>query len=416
MGSIYKRTGKSGVTWYISYYVEGEQHRERVGRQKDGITERMAKEALKSREGAVAQGRFDLAQSKTYPQFTKLMEQYLDYSKAHKKSYERDTTSVKHLQPFFGNKRINDISPWLIEKYKMKRKEELKSKHPEKEERDISFTSINRELSLLKHFFTMSIKWGKIDKNPVKGIKTFKERSIERYLEEDEMAVLIEACGKSKNRTLTPIVITALNTGMRLREVLYLRTVDLDFKNSIINIEDTKNGERGKVPMNDYLKGILQEHLKGHNFKYVFCDPLGKPYNEIRGAFKTALDTAGIKNFRFHDLRHTFASQLALKGVDLYTIQQLGRWKTLSMVTRYAHLSPQHRQNAVNKLSALFGNNHELSTNFEEATNGEEGRPRKCLILNGAGGGARTHTTLRPRDFESRASTSFTTPALEKIG
>ncbi len=113
---------------HISYYVNGRQYREKVGRKKDGITERMAKEALKSREGAITQGKFDIAQTKIYPFFSTLIEQYLEYSKAHKKSYERDTTSVKHLKPFFGNKRINDINSWLIEKYKMKRKEEIKAK------------------------------------------------------------------------------------------------------------------------------------------------------------------------------------------------------------------------------------------------------------------------------------------------
>ncbi len=209
----------------------------------------------------------------------------------------------------------------------------------------------------------MAIKWGKTDKNPVKGIKTFKERSIERYLEEDEIAVLLEAREKSRNRALKPIVITALNTGMRLREILYLKTTDLNFSNSIINIEDTKNGERGKVPMNKSLKKVLEEHLANHNFNYVFCDPHGKPYNEIRYAFKTALNAASIKDFRFHDLRHTFASHLALKGIDLYTIQRLGRWKTLSMVTRYAHLSPKHQQAAVSALDDLFENNHNSSTN-----------------------------------------------------
>jgi len=366
MGSIYKRKGKNGTTWFISYYVNGRQYREKVGRHKDGITERMAREALKSREGAVAQGRFDIAQTKTYPTVDKLMEQYLEWSKAHKKSYERDTTSAKHVRPFFGNRRINDVSPWLIEKYKMQRKGEIRARYPKKDEKDISFTSINRELSLLKHFYTMAIRWGKIDKNPVKGIKTFKERCIERYLEEDEITALLEACAESKNRALRPIVVTALNTGMRMREILYLRVTDLDFKNSIINIEDTKNGERGKVPMNEYLKGVLEKYLEGHDLEYVFCDRDGRPFDNIRHWFEAARKKAGIENFRFHDLRHTFASHLALKGVDLYTIQRLGRWKTLSMVTRYAHLSPKHQQTAVNALAGLFQNKHDLSTKTKE--------------------------------------------------
>ena len=380
MGSIYKRKGQKGVTWYISYYVSGKQHRERVGCQKDGTTERQAKEALKSRVGSIVQGKFDIAQTKSYQLFSKLIEQYLEYSKAHKKSYERDTTSVKHLKPFFGNNRIDDINPWLVEKYKMKRKEEIKALHSDKDERDISFASINRELAFLKHCYTMAIKWEKIDKNPVKGIKMFKEKSIERYLEEHEIMALLEACRESKNKALEPIVITALNTGMRLREILYLQVKDLDFRNSIINIEDTKNGERGKIPMNDYLKIILEKYLEGHKHEYVFCRQDGTPFYNIRDAFHAALDRAGIKDFRFHDLRHTFASHLALKGVDLYTIQKLGRWKTLSMVTRYAHLSQQHQQNAVSALEGLFENNYNSIT--KKLGNGE--KPKTPLICSRA--------------------------------
>ena len=364
MGAIYKRTFKDGITWYISYYVNGQQVREKVGRQKDGVTERQAKEALQSRSGSVVQGKFDIAQVKKYALVSKLMDQYLEYSRANKKSAERDLTSSKHLLPFFGNKRINEVTPWMIEKYKIKRKEEIKAKHPHKAERDISFASITLELAMLSNLFTKAIEWGKIEHNPVKGIKKFKAKSIERYLEQDEINRLIEAC----NEPVKTITITALNTGMRLREILKLKIKDIDFKNSIINIRDSKNGDNGKVPINDYLRNTLQGYLDGHKGVYVFPEIVKKDdghRKDIRGSFQAALKKAEITNFRFHDLRHTFATHLALMGVDLYTIQKLGRWKEMKMIQRYAHLSPQHQSNAIKALDGLFKNKHVVSTQTE---------------------------------------------------
>lgn len=368
MGRVFQRKGKTDSTWYIEYYYQGEQCREKVGRKKDGVTERMAKESLKSRMGDVAKGKFDIAQTKSYPTLNKLVTEYLEWSKVHKRSYERDAASAKHIKAYFGNKRSNEVSPWLLEKYKAKRRDEIIAKYPDKDEKDVSLASINRELAFLKTVYSMGIKWEKIDQNPVKGIKMFKEKSVERYLEVDEINALLKACESSKNRSLKGIVATAVNTGMRLREILYLRTKDIDFKISIINIEDSKNGDRGKVPINDFLKGILKEHLKSHKHEYVFCDSGGKPYDDIRYSFTAALKTEGIESFRFHDLRHTFASQLALNGVDLYTIQKLGRWKTLSMVMKYAHLSPEHQQTAANVLGGIIQaqNKDKLSTNLIE--------------------------------------------------
>lgn len=360
MGSVFKREWKGGISWYISYYVNGKHVREKVGRQKDGVTERMAREALKSREGDISQGKFNLAQTKKYPVFDKAIEEYLAYSETHKRSYGRDITSSKHLKPFFGSKRLNEINSWHVEKYKMKRKDEIKAKHPTKDEKDVSYTSINRELALLRHLYTMNIRWGKADHNPVKGTKLFKERTIERYLEEHEIAALMEV----SQGYLRVVLAIALNTGMRLREILFLRVTDIDLKNSIINIERSKSGDKGKVPINEYLEKVLRDYLERHTSEYLFPNDKGDgPIQDIRGSFKAALKKVGIKNFRFHDLRHTWASHMVMSGVDLYTLQRLGRWKTLSMVTKYAHLSQQHGKTAINAINHLFQNKHAVSTN-----------------------------------------------------
>ena len=354
---VYSRKYKKGVTWYIRYNHNGEQIVEKVGRTIDGFTKKQAENALTSRRGDIVQGRFNVAQTRQYPRFNKLMAEYLEYSKMHKKAFRRDTVSAKHLLPFFGKKRTDEITTFMIEQYKKKRQDKIKAmpKNIGKADRDISFCSINRELSMLKHFFTMAIKWGKAEKNPVRGVKMFPEKMRERYLTEGEIPMLLDACRRSKNKHLYVIVLFALNTGARLQEVLQLRAKDLDFNNSIIYLEHTKNGDRGKVPMNEYLRAALKAHLAGHEHEYLFCDNSGRPFANIRKAFINALKEAGIKDFHFHDLRHTFASQLAMNGVEGTTLQALGRWKTPSMVMRYAHLSESHKKKAVNTLNGLFG-------------------------------------------------------------
>ena len=235
----------------------------------------------------------------------------------------------------------------------------------------------------------MAVRWEKIDRNPVKGIKFFKEKSVERYLEQHEITALLEACDLTTNRTLKFMVITALNTGMRLREIFNLRVIDLDFRNAMINLEHTKNGDRGKVPMTDALREILSDYLAARNINsdFVFCRDDGKPFSDIRYAFKSALDKAGIENFRFHDLRHTFASHLALNGVDLYTIQKLGRWETVSMVMKYAHLSPQHQQRAINVLSGMTKNKDNSRTKLKSGRIVQFDDSAQALDMVGAGGG-----------------------------
>lgn len=365
MGRTFERKGKKGTTWYIEYYYQGKQYREKVGREKDGITKRMAKEALQSREGDKAKKKFDIAQTKTHPLFNQAIDEYLEL----KKYSRRDDISLNHLKPFFKHKRIDEINTLMIERYKKSRKEEItgKEKNKKKEERDISFVSINRELALLKHFYSMNIKWGKIDKNPVKGVKMFPEKARERYFDEEEIQSLLKACEASDNQSLKAITLTALNTGTRLQETLNLKVSDLDFKNSIIYLEHTKNGDKGKVPMSDHLREVLTEHIEDKNkSEYLFCNKDGKPFKNIRTAFKTALKRAGIADGRFHDLRHTFASHLTMNGVEGITLQQLGRWKTPSMVSRYAHLSPAHKKSAVDTLGNLFKNKDKTSTNLIE--------------------------------------------------
>jgi len=138
-----------------------------------------------------------------------------------------------------------------------------------------------------------------------------------------------------------PILILALNTGMRKSEILWLKWHDIDFKREVIHLYDTKNAEK-RVP-------------KHPSSPYIFCDKKGQSYGDIKKSFLTAIEKSGIIDFHFHDLRHTFASQLVMSGVDLNTVRELLGHKSLEMTLRYSHLSPDHKKRAVDVLSMRMG-------------------------------------------------------------
>jgi len=134
---------------------------------------------------------------------------------------------------------------------------------------------------------------------------------------------------------------------MRKSEIFNLKWNDIDFRNRIIYVLETENNEVRKIPMNEIIFRTLLKVRKNPNSAYVFCKKNGDPYKDIRDGFKAALKRAGIKNFRFHDLRHTFASHLVMAGIDLKTVQELLEHKTFEMTLRHSHLSPDHKRRAL---------------------------------------------------------------------
>lgn len=112
----------------------------------------------------------------------------------------------------------------------------------------------------------------------------------------------------------------------------------------------SKNGERREIPINQTLRSALQGLVRRLDSPHVFIDGEGNRFGDVKKSFKSALKKAGIRDFSFHDQRHTFASQLAMKGVDITTLKELLNHKTLTMTLRYAHLAPGHKLNAVELL------------------------------------------------------------------
>ena len=172
-----------------------------------------------------------------------------------------------------------------------------------------------------------------------------------RYLDKEQITKFIDACSPH----LKPIVLVALHTGMRKSEILELKWNEVDLTQGIIYILQPKSGERREVWLNEVAKKALGGLKRHPRSPYVFYNKNGKAYYNVRKSFDAALKKCGIIDFRFHDLRHTFASQLAMAGVDFITLKELLGHKTIEMTQRYAHLSPGHKRTAVEILAREIG-------------------------------------------------------------
>jgi integrase len=371
---------KQGV-WWIDYRIHGQRRREKIGPYKA-----LAETVLGKRRLEIAEGKFLGFEPEKKYTFAEAADRYLQYSETNKKSYDRDRCMLrKHLLPLFGKRQLEDITSWDIERYKGRRKKQ------------VAPATVNRELSNLKAIYNKAILWKMTKDNPVRGVKFFRENNRRlRFLMPDEIRILLDNCLPY----LKPMVITALNTGMRRGEIFNLTWKDLDFNQNQITIGDSKNGEGRTIPMNDLLAETLRRQKEERRPKnpFVFTGPTGKPFSSIQGGFKSACKRAGISDFRFHDLRHTFASHLVMNGVDLATVKELLGHKTLIMTLRYSHLSQGHKKNAVETVGVLISG-HQMDTKPDSAASSENLETTQVVDFNGAGSGCRTRTSTRLKGF-----------------
>jgi integrase len=286
---VYKR--KDSKNWYISFSVNGKQVCESTGSPYKTDAER----ALRKRLGEIVDGKYEIRKAVTSPRFEDFAEEYLEYSVANKRSWTRDRSSIKKLMKHFRGFKLNDITPWLIEKFKSKRKEE------------VTKATVNRDLTCLKAMFSKAIVWGKAIDNPVKKVKMFREpeRSL-RWLTIDECQKLIDA----STGHVRSMIIVAINTGMRRGEIFSLTWEQVDFDRDVVSIVRSKNDGIRHIPMNNQLTEEFKAIKLNAIGKYVFSKSTGEPFKDIKNGFWAALKRSGINRCRFHDLRHTFASHL----------------------------------------------------------------------------------------------------------
>lgn len=320
---VYQKNGYFGIDYRLS---NGKRKREKVGTSKT-----LAINVLRKRKLAIAEGKYlDIDRTKKVKlgDFINLFIE--NYSKPNKVSWEDDVTRLTGFAQFLGRDvYLSAVTPYHIEQFKKHKLQEVKP------------STVNRYLTIAKTMFNKAIEWDNLKDNPLKRIKFFKEDNERtRFLEKEEIARLLDV----SDDYLRAVLITALNTGVRYGEPFSIKWADVDLIRNIVFINKTKNKTRRVIPINSLLKKTLfslKEQSKG---ELVF------PNKNIRKPFEKALKTATINKFRFHDLRHTFASHLVMNSVDLMTIKELLGHKTIRMTLRYSHLSENHKARAVEVL------------------------------------------------------------------
>jgi len=354
MATVKKRVGKKGnVSWRIDFCEPGGRRR-----RKDFELRKEAEAYIGKVLAAKKEGRyhdvFDV-KKETLITFNELAGRYVENFGTQKSFEGFKSYVIRDLRVEFGERRLSEISYLDLETWRNRRKATpTKAGKPRKD------ASVNRDMAILGHMLSKAVEWELLEASPFKKGKrlVFKENNHRlRFLSETEVEDLLKECIPH----LKPIVETALLTGMRRGELLGLQWEQI--RNGFIYLTETKSGKARQIPINDRLAGVLKEVRRGNQLKspYVFCDSRGRRFNEVTRSFTSACRRAGIEAFRFHDLRHTFASHLVMKGIGLKAVQELLGHADLTMTMRYAHLSQGHLQEAVAALNYL-GNGHQFDT------------------------------------------------------
>jgi len=349
---LYKR----GQVYWVAYKANGTICRESTGEK----SQEEAEFFLAKRRKQVRDGEIIETKKRKNNKFADLAKDYLECCVG-QKAFHSKTHLVNQLIKRFGNLKVRELNTKMIEKWQS---EQLKGNKP---------ATTNRKLTVLKHIIKKGADWGMASEETLKRVGKVKKKVEEntrlRFLTVEECQTLIDCCAEH----LKPIVTVALHTGMRRGEILNLKWEQVDVKHGFILLEITKNGERREIPIDNTLTMMFNNMPRGLESVYVFTDPrTGEPYKSVQTSFETALKRAEIRDFRFHDLRHTFASHLVMAGVDLTSIRELLGHKSLAMTIRYAHLAPGHKRRAINMLDKVLKNTqeeaplHSFSSQFED--------------------------------------------------
>jgi len=251
-----------------------------------------------------------------------------------------------------GSKTMDEISPILIEKYKRDRRASKTARGT-----DRAPSTVNRELELLSKMFSLAIDQGLAINNPCRKVKRYREdNERNRYLSDEEESRLIAALD-SQRTGLRPLVVLAIHTGMRRSELLSLRWANVDFERGLIHVmnsqrEQTKTGHSRSVPMNQVVRAELQAlYAESGDTEYVFVDQRTRqPRVEPKRGFRMACREAKLKDFHFHDLRHTTATRLADAGVGTRGIMAILGHRCIQTSARYTHATDEGLRRAVESL------------------------------------------------------------------
>jgi len=320
-----------------------------------------AKKWVQSTESAIRENRhFKTSEAKRHT-LAEMLDRYARdvLSKTPKKEIDQ-LHQLNWWKAEIGSYALADVTPSLIAQYRDKLAGGLTHyKTPR------TPATVNRYMAALSVAFTTAVKeWGWLDDTPMRKVTKGKEaRGRVRFLSDDERVRLLKACKESSNSYLYPVVVLALSTGMRQGEIMGLTWDVVDLNRGRAILHETKNGERRAVAITGHALEQLRELAKVRRIDSNLLFPSKeitpqKPQKgmDLRVPWLAALKIAGIEDFKFHDLRHSAASYLAMNGASLAEIAEVLGHKTLQMVKRYAHLSEGHTARVVASMNdKIFG-------------------------------------------------------------
>jgi integrase len=330
---IFEKVADSGEWWIRYADATGRIRREKAGTKSAAITlyHKRKLEALQGKKLPESLRRAPVS-------FRVIAQDALAYSESEKRSAPSDRYRMKKLLEWFGDRQANSISA-----------EEVEQRF---EGRGWSAATWNRYRALLSLTYRLAIRSGKVKENPARVVRHRAENNGRiRFLSREEEARLRAAIRELFPEHL-PEFVLAMHTGLRLSEQYYGLWKDVDFEG---------RGRTSHVRLNATALGALVELRRRTGASEFVCGGARSP----RGWFERALRAAGICDFTWHCLRHTFASRLVMSGADLRTVAELLRDKTLAMVVRYAHLAPDYQLAAVERMSAAFGKRTDTTTSTE---------------------------------------------------
>lgn len=340
---LYKRKNRNSESWTVVYPVNGKPTTRSFGSQK-----KMAEIFLKDIELKALRGEFGLVEENS--SVSQFIPRYVEYCKTNKSThtYKVDLARVGIFQKYLqerGISKLKEIQPALMEEYKTLL---LKTSKPK---------TVNNHLVLIKAMLNKAVEWKNLKSNPLKDVKKLKDTGLRqpRYFTNAEINKLLELA----KPLIKKVIKILLYTGMRRSEFVYLTWEDVDFENKLITVQSKpdsgfhpKSYNPRSIPMHEELEKLLMDLPQSG--RYVFDNGNNKPLHTpdyYTDEFGKLLKKADIKGANLHSLRHTFASNLVMAGIDLRTVQELLGHSSVQVTERYAHLSPDHRAKAVEVLN-----------------------------------------------------------------
>jgi integrase len=336
---------KRGSTWQIDYFdPKGKRVRRSFKKRKDAEAE------LGKRVSLIAEGRYLDVKVESKTTFDELADKYTEHFK-HQRCYLPMKKSIlEMLRERFQGRMLSTITYYECEKLLTDRKNALTWKKTVR-----TASTLNKELNTLRHMLKKAVSWGMMERSPFErgeSLHLKENNSRLRYLSGEEIEPLLRECPSY----LRDIVEVDLHTGMRKGELLSLRSSQI--AGDFIYLEKTKTDEPRQIPISRDLDAVLKrirkrQWSKGLKSEYVFCDDQGKSYQGVKRSFASACKRAGITDFRFHDLRHTFASHYVMRGGSLKALQKILGHKKIETTMRCAHLSKEFAREEIQIMNGL---------------------------------------------------------------